>query len=87
MEVTMLETRRVCEDGRSLRLCEAGQTYDLADTAARMLINEGYAFEPRCRAKEPWEIMAATLDLIYKAFEPRPFAQNPQTHEDLNKPL
>ncbi len=43
MKITFTQTRRISEDGFAIRLCEAGQSYDVADTAARMAINAGWA--------------------------------------------
>ena len=46
MQITMTTTRRVSEDGFTVRELRAGETYDLADGAARRLIRSGQAHVP-----------------------------------------
>ena len=43
MLITMLETRQVSEDAFTVRCLEKGETYDIADMAARMAIRSGWA--------------------------------------------
>ena len=45
MKIRMLETRRISEDGFLTRMLEKGLEYDIADTAARRAIREGWATE------------------------------------------
>lgn len=45
MKITMLETKRVSEDGHRVRLLCAGNTYDVAEGAAQAVMAEGYAIK------------------------------------------
>jgi hypothetical protein len=60
MLVTFLETRRISEDGFTVRRCEQGKTYDLADNAARHAISQGWAV---C-AEEPEDMQTVTNKII-----------------------
>lgn len=44
MRITMLETRRLSEDGFSIKRFEKGQTYDVRHTAACEAMRQGWAF-------------------------------------------
>ena len=46
MQITMTTTRRVSEDGFTVQELRAGETYNLADGAARRLIRTGQACVP-----------------------------------------
>jgi hypothetical protein len=63
MKILMIQTRRISEDGHNVRLCEQGQEYDLADTAARFAIRHGWATEVDTRTNE--ERWAETIKSIY----------------------
>lgn len=55
MRITFKETRRLSEDGFTVRRFEAGQTYEVADSAARAAIRNGWAFEPEQPPPSPGE--------------------------------
>lgn len=42
-QITMLENRRGCEDGFTVRRYEEGKTYDVADMQARAFVGNGHA--------------------------------------------
>src|SRR4051794_4919154 len=45
MKITMLGTRRGCEDGFAVMQYHKGETYDMADTQARDFVQKGWAKE------------------------------------------
>lgn len=124
MLIKFISTQRISEDGKVVRLCEAGQVYDLADSAACAAMRKGWAYnaEPfddksddeviqsaanRCEMKnasqnfndvmtamctaklsetfEASELLEKTLSKFQSNFAGRP--TNPQTFEDLGKPI
>lgn len=68
MKIKMLETRRVSENGFGVRRLEKGNTYDLADSCARHVLNQGWAFNAELeddqieRAKQTAHDVAATMN-------------------------
>ena len=52
MQITMLSTRYISEDGFSTKPYEKGKTYDVAETAARRAIREGIAVDTELQTPE-----------------------------------
>lgn len=53
MQITMCYTRRVSEDGFTIRVLSEGETYEVADSAARLLIRQRQAFQVGCTPPAP----------------------------------
>lgn len=91
MIILMKETRRVSEDGFTIRRLLKDVAYDVADTAARYLIRSGYAEEvtEREEAVESPHAYVSPSELLFQALKPptreemegflRPVPTNPAT--------
>ena len=53
MQIIMLETRRGCEDGFTVRHYEQDKQYDMADSEARRFIMKGWAKEVQKEVDHP----------------------------------
>lgn len=83
MKITMLQTRRVSEDGHTTRKLVKGETYDIAHTAACHALNNGWAFnaEPSTGDK----IMDAMLDAFDRIVAKTPKSRGEHFIEALNQ--
>lgn len=60
MNILMKDTRRISEDGHTVKRLEAGQEYDVAQEAASSLVRKGHATLFDCfRSSDPLEQIAA----------------------------
>ena len=66
MKITFNSTRRISEDGFTIRLCHEGETYEIADTAARIAINCGWAYKT---VENPNAIKPMSV-ILFEAFTP-----------------
>lgn len=64
MQVTFDSTHYVSEDAHTVMLCHRGKTYDLAESAACRVINNGWAHEDKSYGQKLFEFVSESLNPI-----------------------